>query len=123
VENHFTTTINVHSLSNNEAQLIAEIPPNTVYNIPLQSIHAVNKDLHFSMNGYKLSVLGFSWKENPSDYNLLKSLQCDPVKTYEPLYMNVGLITERTLHSDLLNLYSNFLFQRQSEKDTKCFMK
>jgi vacuolar protein sorting-associated protein 13A/C len=91
VENHFTTSINVHTFSNNEVELIAEIPPNTVYDIPLQIIYAANKDLHFSMNGYKVSVQSISWKENPSDFNLVKTLQCDPVKTYEPLYMNVNI--------------------------------
>lgn len=29
-----------------------------------------------------------SWKESPSIFNFVKSLQCDPINTYEPLYIN-----------------------------------
>lgn len=29
-----------------------------------------------------------SWKESPSNHNFVKSLQCDPINSYEPLYIN-----------------------------------
>jgi vacuolar protein sorting-associated protein 13A/C len=88
VFNHFTVPIMIHRFVNGEQHLVGEVLPNEFYNVPLNIIHDHVKDLHFSIKGYRTSIQSMSWKESPSHFNFVKSLQCDPINTYEPLYIN-----------------------------------
>lgn len=90
VFNHFSAPIEVHQIEKDKFINIGEVQPNSTFNIPLPYIYSAEKNIHFSIKGYKVSIQGIGWKENPSDHNLLKTLQCDPVKTYEPFYINVS---------------------------------
>ena len=86
--NHFTVPIYVHRFICNDAIQIGEVMPNECFNVPLNCIHDTFKELHFSIAGYRTSIQSMSWKESPSNHNFVKSLQCDPINTYEPLYIN-----------------------------------
>lgn len=86
--NHFTVAISIHRYVNGKQTTVGLVPPNESYNVPLNCIHDVSKDLHFSIAGYRTSTQGMSWKECPGNSTLVKSLQCDPINTYEPLYIN-----------------------------------
>lgn len=88
VFNHFTVPITIHRYVNGRQMDIGLIRPNESFNVPLNCIHDASKDLHFSIVGYRTSTQGMSWKECPGNSTLVKSLQCDPVNTYEPLYIN-----------------------------------
>lgn len=86
--NHFTVPISIHRYVNGLQQEIGQVPPNESFNVPLNCIHDSSKDLHFSIAGYRTSTQGMSWKESAGNNQLVKSLQCDPINTYEPLYIN-----------------------------------
>jgi vacuolar protein sorting-associated protein 13A/C len=86
--NHFTIPVIVLRNFNGNAVEIGIVNPNEAYNVPLSSIHDVNKDLHFSISGYKHSTQGISWKECPSQSIFSKSIQLDPKNSFEPLYIN-----------------------------------
>lgn len=88
VFNHFTVPIAINRYVNGAQVEIGQILPNESFNVPLNCIHDSGKDLHFSIAGYRTSTQGISWKECPGNSTLVKSLQCDPIKTYEPLYIN-----------------------------------
>lgn len=86
--NHFTIPINVHRYLDGRSIIIGNIAPNEAFNVPLNSIHDANKDLHFSIAGYKMSTQGISWKESSGQSTFVKSIQLDPENSYEPLYIN-----------------------------------
>lgn len=88
VWNHFTVPIAVNRYIAGRQVEIGQVQPNESFNIPLNCIHDSSKDLHFSIAGYRTSTQGMSWKECPGNSTLVKSLQCDPINTYEPLYIN-----------------------------------
>lgn len=88
VYNHFSAPISVHRNHKGVFHHIGDVPPYSKFNVPLHAIYAISKELHFSMNGYKESAQGISWQEAPGNFSLSKTLQCDPVKMYEPFYMN-----------------------------------
>lgn len=88
VFNHFTVPIQVYSNMNGRFVEIGSVAPNEFFNVPLANIHSANKDLHFSILGYRTSTQGINWKENSANSNLVKSIQCDPVNSFEPLYVN-----------------------------------
>lgn len=91
VENHFSTPITVYRVKDGVAHNVGDVQPNTIFNVPLHAIYASEKEIHFSLPGYKMSVHGISWKENPSDYKYTRTIQCDPISTFEPFYLNVSL--------------------------------
>lgn len=68
---------------------VGTVQPGRSFNVPLHALYAVQKDLYFSIAGYKTSVQGINWKENPSDFKYTKYLQCDPDETFEPFYITV----------------------------------
>lgn len=86
--NHFTVPITIHRYADGQQLDIGRVLPNESFNVPLNCIHAACKDLHFSIDGYRTSTQGMSWKESTANNQLVKSLQCDPINTYEPLYIN-----------------------------------
>lgn len=87
--NHFTVPITIHHYSvTGRAVEVGQVLPNETFNVPINYIHDSSKELHFSIAGYRTSTQGMSWKESPGNSTLVKSLQCDPVNTYEPLYVN-----------------------------------
>lgn len=86
--NHFTVPIAINRYVNGALHEIGQVLPNESFNVPLNCIHDSSKDLHFSIIGYRTSTQGMSWKECPGNSTLVKSLQCDPINTYEPLYIN-----------------------------------
>lgn len=86
--NHFTVPIAINRYVNGRQEEIGQVQPNESFNVPLNCIHDASKDLHFSIAGYRTSTQGMSWKECPGNSTLVKSLQCDPINTYEPLYIN-----------------------------------
>lgn len=88
VHNHFTVPISINRYVNGAHMEIGQVPPNESFNVPLNCIHDAAKELHFSIAGYRTSTQGLSWKESPGNSTLVKSLQCDPINTYEPLYIN-----------------------------------
>lgn len=88
VFNHFTVPITIHHFINGRAIEIGSIQPNESFNVPINFIHGASKEIYFSIAGYRTSTQGISWKESPGNSTFVKSLQCDPVNTYEPLYVN-----------------------------------
>lgn len=88
VFNHFTVPISINRYVNGRQVEIGKVAPNESFNVPLNCIHDSSKDLHFSIAGYRTSTQGINWKESPGNPSLVKSLQCDPINTYEPLYIN-----------------------------------
>ncbi|KAG5677846.1 hypothetical protein PVAND_007566 [Polypedilum vanderplanki] len=88
VFNHFTVPISIHHFSNGRANEIGYIQPNESFNVPISYIHDASKEIHFTIAGYRISTQGISWRESPGSSTFVKSLQCDPVNTYEPLYIN-----------------------------------
>lgn len=88
VFNHFTVPIAINRYVNGAHMEIGQVLPNESFNVPLNCIHDAAKELHFSIAGYRTSTQGLSWKESPGNSTLVKSLQCDPINTYEPLYIN-----------------------------------
>lgn len=93
VHNHFTAPISIYCIENNQYREIADVLPNGRYNVPLSAVYLQKRELYFSMQGYKPSAQGISWKEGSSNFNLSKSLQCDPLNTYEPFFINVSLFS------------------------------
>lgn len=90
VKNHFTTTISVYRNKHGttEKVLVGDIGPGEVFHVPLHAIYAESKDLFFALPGYKVSVQGIRWNDCPTDFNYQRQIQCDPVDTFEPLYIN-----------------------------------
>lgn len=88
VFNHFTVPITINRYVNGALTEIGYVLPNESFNVPLNCIHDSSKDIHFSIAGYRTSTQGINWKESPGNSMLVKSLQCDPINTYEPLYIN-----------------------------------
>ncbi|KAM8714231.1 hypothetical protein ACLKA7_014379 [Drosophila subpalustris] len=89
IHNHFTTAIRVYRRkSNMHFTLVGQADPGEVMHVPLHAIYAESKELFFSLSGYKTSVQGISWSINPSDLTYSHQLQCDPIDTFEALYIN-----------------------------------
>ncbi|XP_058466266.1 intermembrane lipid transfer protein Vps13 isoform X2 [Malaya genurostris] len=88
VFNHFTAPVYVYQFIDHEKYLVGEIRPAGFLNVPLYFLYSDSKELYFSMKGYHSSAQGISWKEQPNNSELIKSLQCDPIKTFEPFYIN-----------------------------------
>lgn len=88
IKNHFTTTISVFRNSRGKRVVVGEIPPGATFNVPLHSVYTETKELYFSVPGYRSSAQGFKWNDTPSDLNFNKQIQCDPVNTFESLFIN-----------------------------------
>ncbi|KAH8307603.1 hypothetical protein KR044_004766 [Drosophila immigrans] len=89
IRNHFTTPINIYRRKSNlEFTLVGKARPNEMMHVPLHAIYAEQKELYFSLAGYRTSVQGICWNVNPSDTNYEHQVQCDPIDTYEALYIN-----------------------------------
>lgn len=88
IHNHFTSTVSVYRNHSGARLLIGEIQPRSVFNVPLHSVYTDSKELYFSLPGYKASAQGFKWNDSPSDLNYSKSIQCDPINTFESLFIN-----------------------------------
>lgn len=88
VFNNFTIPISVYHISAGRAVEIGTIEPDQSFNVPIQYVHDNQKEIYFSIAGYRTSTQGLSWKESPGSSTFVKSLQCDPINTYEPLYIN-----------------------------------
>ncbi|XP_039442815.1 intermembrane lipid transfer protein Vps13 isoform X7 [Culex pipiens pallens] len=88
IYNHFTAPIYVHQFVDHEKYLVGEVRSGGFFNVPLYFLYSDFKELHFSMKGYHSSAQGISWKESPNHTELIKSLQCDPIKTFEPFHIN-----------------------------------
>ncbi|EAL40459.3 AGAP005082-PA [Anopheles gambiae str. PEST] len=88
VYNHFTVPIDVFQFIDHEKYHIGEVRAGGYLNVPLYYLYNDSKELHFSMKGYHSSAQGISWKESPNSFELMKALQCDPIKTFEPFYIN-----------------------------------
>ncbi|KAH8253644.1 hypothetical protein KR032_006328 [Drosophila birchii] len=108
VHNHFTCNIsifrrNTHPTATNfEDIFVGRAKMGEVFHVPLHAIYADAKDLYFSIRGYNTSVQGIAWNENPSDFNYSHQLHCNPIKTFEPLYINA-----RRKKTEIYNEYSN----------------
>ncbi|EDW02215.1 vacuolar protein sorting-associated protein 13 [Drosophila grimshawi] len=91
ITNHFTTPIRVHRrrLADNSDILVGYAQPGEIFHVPLHAIYAECKDLYFSLKGYNTSVQGICWNTSPSDLNYSQQLQCDPIDTFEALYINI----------------------------------
>ncbi|XP_062132408.1 intermembrane lipid transfer protein Vps13 isoform X1 [Drosophila sulfurigaster albostrigata] len=90
IHNHFTTTISVfRRKSDLEYILVGQAKPGQVLNVPLHAIYSESKELYFSLSGYRTSVQGIVWNNKPSELDYDQQLQCDPIDTYEALYINV----------------------------------
>uniref|UniRef100_A0A2M4CVW7 Putative vacuolar protein n=1 Tax=Anopheles darlingi TaxID=43151 RepID=A0A2M4CVW7_ANODA len=88
IYNHFTVPIDVYQFISNEKYHLGEVRAGGFLNVPLQYLYIDAKELHFSMKGYHSSAQGLSWRESPNNLNLIKTLQCDPINTFEPFYIN-----------------------------------
>uniref|UniRef100_A0A182IQ42 Vacuolar protein sorting-associated protein 13 n=1 Tax=Anopheles atroparvus TaxID=41427 RepID=A0A182IQ42_ANOAO len=88
VYNHFTVPIDVYQFVDHEKYHVGEVRAGGCLNVPLYYLYNNSKELHFSMKGYHSSAQGISWKESPNSFELIKALQCDPIKTFEPFYIN-----------------------------------
>lgn len=93
VHNHFTLPIKISKFVRGVQMEIGRVLPNESFNLPLNFIHDIDKNLYFSIAGYQTSTQGISWKESPGISRLVKGLQCFPINNYEPLY--VTAIRER----------------------------
>ncbi|XP_026840774.1 vacuolar protein sorting-associated protein 13 [Drosophila persimilis] len=102
VFNHFTTTISVYRRKATDKSdiFVGSAGPGKVFNVPLHAIYADSKDLFFSFPGYKTSVQGISWSASPSDLNYSHQLQCDPISTFEPLYINATRTKSEVYHEN-----------------------
>ncbi|XP_034653735.1 vacuolar protein sorting-associated protein 13 [Drosophila subobscura] len=102
VFNHFTTTISVYRRKATDGSdlLVGNAGPGQVFHVPLHAIYADSKELFFSLPGYKTSVQGISWNASPSDLNYSHQLQCDPVSTFEPLYINATRQKDEVYHEN-----------------------
>lgn len=50
-------------------------------------------DIHyffFPQKDYHTSVQGIKWDDTPTDMNYMRHLQCDPIETFEPFFINVS---------------------------------
>lgn len=88
IENHFTSTISVFRNNKGNRLLVGEIQPRSTFNVPLHSVYTENKELYFALPGYKPSAQGFKWNDSLTDMAYNKSIQCDPVNTFESLFIN-----------------------------------
>ncbi|XP_055620155.1 intermembrane lipid transfer protein Vps13 isoform X3 [Toxorhynchites rutilus septentrionalis] len=88
IYNHFTAPVYIYQFICHEKYLVGEVRPGGFFNVPLYYLYNECKELHFSMKGYHSSAQGISWKESPNHIELIKALQCDPIKTFEPFYIN-----------------------------------
>ncbi|XP_017837309.1 vacuolar protein sorting-associated protein 13 isoform X2 [Drosophila busckii] len=92
VYNHFTTPIKLYrrrSTDNSEVY-IGQALPGKLFHMPLHAIYATAKELYFSVQGYRISVQGVCWNANPSDLDYAQQVQCDPIDTFESLYINTS---------------------------------
>ncbi|XP_037949404.1 vacuolar protein sorting-associated protein 13 [Teleopsis dalmanni] len=96
VFNHFSIPLQVHRTKPNsvDKSFIGEIQPHDVFHIPLHGIYSETKELFFCLQGYKCSVQGIKWNDCPTDLNYSRQIQCDPLNTFEPFYMNA--VREKT---------------------------
>lgn len=98
VKNHFSTPVNVFRRHNGAFVEIGQVEPHSTFNVPLHALYTANKELYFSLANYNISVQGFNWKENPSDFQCVKDLQCDPIQTFEPFYITAIREREEVYH-------------------------
>ncbi|CAD7014489.1 unnamed protein product [Ceratitis capitata] len=101
VHNHFTTTLLIHRSKpgvGRENILVGKVLPGEIFHVPLHAIYADNKDLHFSLEGYNISVQGIKWNDCPTDLEYSRHLQCDPLNTFETFYINVKRVKTEIFH-------------------------
>ncbi|KAH8237095.1 hypothetical protein KR038_004232 [Drosophila bunnanda] len=108
VHNHFTCNINIYRRNTNptatnfEDIFVGRAKMGEVFHVPLHAIYADAKELYFCLRGYRTSVQGIAWNSHPSDFNYSHQLVCNPIKTFEPLYINA-----RRKRTEIYNEYSN----------------
>ncbi|XP_023292594.2 vacuolar protein sorting-associated protein 13 [Lucilia cuprina] len=92
IQNHFTTSIKVLRMNakTKEMILVGAVEPGKVYHVPLHAIYSEGKYLHFAIEDYHTSVQGIKWDDCPTDMNYMRHLQCDPIETFEPFFINVS---------------------------------
>ncbi|XP_059226468.1 intermembrane lipid transfer protein Vps13 [Stomoxys calcitrans] len=92
IHNHFTTPVKVYRMKDKSKEMIkvGVVEPNTTYHVPLHAIYSENKYLHFGVEDYNISVQGIKWDEAQTDMNYMRHLQCDPIETFEPFFINVS---------------------------------
>lgn len=98
VKNHFSTAVNIFRKRNGSFVEIGQVEPHSTFNVPLHALYSTSKELYFSLTNYNISVQGFNWKENPSDFQCVKDLQCDPIQTFEPFYITAIREREEVYH-------------------------
>ncbi|XP_039957880.1 vacuolar protein sorting-associated protein 13 [Bactrocera tryoni] len=101
VHNHFTTTLLIHRYkqgAGREKILVGKVSPGQVFHVPLHAIYADIKELHFSLEGYNMSVQGIKWNDCPTDLDYSRQLQCDPLDTFETFYINVKRVKTEIFH-------------------------
>lgn len=98
VKNHFSTPVNIFRRHNGSFLEIGQVEPHSTFNVPLHALYSASKELYFSLTNYNISVQGFNWKENPSDFQCIKDLQCDPIQTFEPFYITAIREREEVYH-------------------------
>ncbi|KAH8275295.1 hypothetical protein KR026_004712 [Drosophila bipectinata] len=111
IHNHFTTNVcvyrrNLHPTKQNfEDILVGRIPAGGLFHVPLHAIYGENKDLYFAMKGYRPSVQGISWAAHPSDTCYNHQLSCDPISSFEPLFINARR-TKTEIYYEHTNKYT-----------------
>ncbi|XP_067630378.1 intermembrane lipid transfer protein Vps13 [Eurosta solidaginis] len=103
VHNHFTTTLLIHRYKQTgarDATLVGKVLPGEIFHVPLHAIYTDNKDLHFSLEGYNMSVQGIKWNDSPTDLEYSRHLQCDPLNTFETFYINVKRVKTEIFHEN-----------------------
>ncbi|XP_058986884.1 intermembrane lipid transfer protein Vps13 [Musca domestica] len=92
VNNHFTTPVKIFRklAKNGEMIQVGVVEPGSIYHVPLHAIYSENKCLFFGIEDYHVSVQGIKWDDFPTDMNYMRHLQCDPIETFEPFFINVS---------------------------------
>ncbi|XP_055373962.1 intermembrane lipid transfer protein Vps13 [Condylostylus longicornis] len=91
IQNHFKTSINISKSrdANDELSFIGNVGPNEIFFLPLYAIYPSSKELYISLPGYTYSVQGIKWNDKITEMGYKRQIQCDPITTFEPLYINV----------------------------------
>lgn len=60
----------------NELELIGEIQPNSVLNVPLKAVYNPTSELFFSVSGYSITNIPFMWKDLQANLTVTRLLHC-----------------------------------------------
>lgn len=56
----------------------------------IQINYLFNLNKYSTTKDYHVSVQGIKWDDFPTDMNYMRHLQCDPIETFEPFFINVS---------------------------------